>query len=448
MRLDWGQGHRLAVALPLVPRIKTGRGAQSQAFEAWSSLMVEAGQAAEGHSAIFFMEGGGVARQMRLSEFGAFLDGYVGLTDLAETDVHAVLVNLGPDLGITSLVFFRIWFDDEGRADTHWNVPVESLAGKGAKGPDLGAGPIRLVCRSQCPDPDYASELWDPDMTPGSNHFQAIRKAVEANSLRFRKAEPAEEDIPTLKATPVAPEQDESGNRARVAQLLREQRLRIKTLQGAHREAMAELQREHRLEMQALRGQLTDLEQKHERLRIANEQIKQRLSRRNEQYLALQDKLADDDSQGRDDANAGAETVLLREQLERKQRELELREERIQSLESENRDLQQQEPAEGSLLEQLRDQAVFLVAYHPGVGHITLPYGELDTYFANPVAYAAERCGLNEPAYRQWLAHYEHPVCNHVDESGEACAEPILRITQPADFRAGGDDRCEQHQAR
>jgi hypothetical protein len=409
--------------------------------------MVNAGQAADGYSAVFFMEGSQVARQMRLSEFGAFLDGYVGLSDLAETDVRAVLVNLSPELTVRSLVFFRIWFDDEGRADSHWNVPIEALAEKGAKGPDMGGGAIRLVCRSQCPDPAFSEELWDPDMTPGSNHFQLIRKAVEANALRFQKVEPEEENIPVLTAASVEQPVEDNRDRARVAQILREQRLRIKTLQSVHRDSLADLQREHRLEMQALRSEMSDLEQRYERTRISNEQLKQRLAQRNEQYLSMQEKMAEGDARQRKDVHADAETVLLREQLERKQRELELRDDKIVALEQENHELRHQVPPEDSLLEQLQSQSVFLVAYHPGVGHITLPYDDIDTYFSNPVAYAAERCGMNEPAYKDWLAHYEHPVCRHVDSEGNACGEPIMRVTQPAEFQPGVDDHCEQHRS-
>lgn len=95
------------------------------------------------------MDGSQVARQMRLSEFGAFLDGYVGLSDLAETDVRAVLVNLSSDLNVRSLVFFRIWFDEEGgRADSHWNVPpIEALAEQGAKGPpNMGGAALSGWC--------------------------------------------------------------------------------------------------------------------------------------------------------------------------------------------------------------------------------------------------------------------------------------------------------------
>jgi hypothetical protein len=53
---------------------------------------------------------------------------------------------------------------------------------------------------------------------------------------------------------------------------------------------------------------------------------------------------------------------------------------------------------------------------------------------------------MNEPAYREWLEHYENPVCTHEDEGGKRCGEPILRISQPAEFRPGIDDCCEKHQ--
>lgn len=411
--------------------------------------MVIASEAAEGYSAVLFIEEGQVARQMRWSEFGAFLDGYVGLSDLAETDVRAVLVNLNTDLTVSALVFFRIWFDEEGRADSSWNLPIEALAEKGAKGPNLGGGPIRLVCRSQCPDPAFADELWDPDMTPGSNHFQVIRKAVDANALRFRKAETvSDDDIPVLTATEEPSGNSGDSDRSRIAQLLREQRLRIKTLQSVHRDSMADLNREHRLELQGLRADIAQIEQQCERLKVANEQLKRMLSQRNEQYLAMQEEIASGDFAGQDNgegARASAETVLLQEQLERKQRELELRDDKLVVLERENHELRHRQPPEESLLEELRKQTVFLVAYHPGVGHINLPYDDIETYFNHPLAYAAERCGLNEPAYKEWLAHYEHPVCTHTDASGNPCNEPIMRVTQPAEFESGVSDRCEKH---
>lgn len=412
--------------------------------------MGSADQANEGYSAVLFMDGSNVSRQMRASEFGAFLDGYVGLSDLADTDVRAVYVLLGHDLLVRSLVFFRIYFDEEGRADSHWNLPVETLALEGARGPDMGGGRIHLVCRSQCPESANAEELWDPDMTPGSNHFQAIRRAVDANSLKFRKIDPApEESIPVLGDESRSTEDPEAAaDRVRLAQVIREQRLRIKTLQSVHRDALADIQRENRHEMQALRNEMNDLQQRFERQKLTNEQLKKRLTERNEQYLAMQQNITVEGSgQQRDEATANAEVVLIREQLERRQRELELRDEKIVALEQENSDLRHQIPTEDSVMGHLQDHSVFLVAYHPGVGHVTLPYEDIETYFRNPVAYAAERCGLNEPAYKEWLVHYENPVCHHADENGALCGEPVMRISQPADFQPGVDDRCETHQS-
>ncbi|KPP97916.1 DNA repair protein [Marinobacter sp. HL-58] len=413
--------------------------------------MGSADQANDSYSAVFFMDGSNVSRQMRASEFGAFLDGYVGLSDLADSDVKAVYVLLGTDLLVRSLVFFRIYFDEEGRADSHWNLPVEKLARKGAKGPDMGAGPIRLVCRSQCPKSVNAEELWDPDMTPGSNHFQAIRRAVDANSLKLRKVDPApEENIPVLgDESRSSDDMEPSADRVRLARVIREQRLRIKTLQSVHRDALSDIQRENRHEMQALRNEMAELQQKYERQKLSNEQLKKRLAERNEQYLTMQEQITGgDERKQREDATADAEVVLLREQLERRQRELELRDEKIVALEQENYDLRHQTPVENSVMDHLQGQSVFLVAYHPGVGHLTLPYDDIETYFRNPVAYAAERCGLNEPAYREWLEHYEKPVCHHQNDDRTLCEEPVMRVSQPADFRPGIDDRCGNHQPR
>lgn len=417
--------------------------------------MASADQVGDEYSAVFFMDGNNVSRQMRASEFGAFLDGYVGLSDLADSDVKAVYVVLSARLEIRSLVFFRIYFDEEGRADASWNLPVEGLARKGAKGPDLGGGPIRLVCRSQCPESARSDELWDPDMTPGSNHFQSIRRAVDANSLKFRKQQPpSEDDIPVLPAdsgtrAPSKPKEDSDAatERARLAQLIREQRLRIKTLQSVHRDALSDLKRENRHELQILRNELAEVQQRFERQKLSNEQLKKRLAERNEQYLNMQEQVASEASgKEREGATTSAEVVLLKEQLDRRQRELEMRDEKIVALEQENYDLRHQAPAENSVMEHLQGQSVFLVAYHPGVGHVTLPYEDIETYFMNPVSYAAERCGLNEPAYRQWLAHYEKPVCVYQNDQGERCEEPIMRVSQPSEFRPGVDDRCEHHQ--
>lgn len=419
--------------------------------------MALADPSAEGYSAVFLMDGIEVSRQMRATEFDAFLDGYVGLSDLADTDVQAAFVQIGADLLVRGLVFFRIYFDESGRADSHWNIPVETLAGKGSAGPDMGAGPIRLVCRSRCPEERYRSDMWDPDMTPGSNHFQSIRKAVTANRLKFRlKAASAEDQIPVLRTAQGKPDaevaaREATAQRNRLAHMIREQRLRIKTLQSAHKDSLAALQREHRHERQAWQEEKAELERAMERNRLESGKLRKRLDRRDLQVAELREQLealraaSQEAPQGMEEA-ARAEVVLLREQLDRKQRELDNLGESTRELELAVREARNQAPDEDGLIRHLKDQRVFLVGYHAGVGHLTLPFSDLRRYFDNPTGYAAEKCGISEPDYRRWLEHYENPVCRAAGKNaGQTCGQPVMRVSQPAEFEPGVHDRCDKH---
>jgi hypothetical protein len=418
--------------------------------------MALADPAEDGYAAVFLMDGVDVARQMRATEFDAFLDGYVGLSDLADTDVQAVFVQLGDDLLVRGLVFFRIYFDEEGRADSHWNIPVESLVRKGGAGPDMGAGPIRLVCRSLCPEKRFRSELWDPDMTPGSNHFQSIRKAAAANHLKYRRRTGGDDQIPVLHTVLGKPDtdiaaQEATAQRNRLAHIIREQRLRIKTLQSAHQDSLMAMQREHRLERQAWQEEKAELERQLERARLESGKAKKRLERRGLQVGELREQLEEVQAvvsgapSGLEEA-AQAEVVLLREQLDRKQRELDHQSGINQELEAALAEARSLAPDEDSLVRQLKEQKVVLVGYHAGVGHLTLPFDDLGRYFDNPTGYAAEKCGLSEPDYRRWLDHYDNPVCRARDpEDGGVCGQPVMRISQPADFQPGAHDRCDKH---
>lgn len=419
--------------------------------------MAVADPSGNGYAAVFLMDGINVARQMRATEFDAFLDGYVGLSDLADTDVRAVFVQLGDDLFVRGLVFFRIYFDEEGRADSHWNIPVESLVRQGSAGPDMGAGPIRLVCRSLCPDKRFRPELWDPDMTPGSNHFQSIRKAVAANHLKYQRKRPQSDDhIPVLRTELGKPDaevaaREAAAQRNRLAHIIREQRLRIKTLQSAHQDSLAAVQREHRLERRAWQEEQAELERQLEHSRLEASKIRKRLDRRDLQVTELRRQLEEiqagiAEAQAALEETAQAEVVLLHEQLDRKQRELDNQVRISWQLEAALQRAQRDEPDEGSLIRQLQEQKVFLVGYHAGAGHLTIPFNDLQRYFSNPAAYAAEKCGLSESDYRRWLDHYENPVCRaSVSAGGAMCGRPVMRIGQPSEFDPGAHDRCEAH---
>ncbi len=418
-------------------------------------------QASQGSSAIYFMEGATVSRQMRASEFGAYLDGYVGLSDLADTDVRAALVVLNNELLVEALVFFRIYFDAEGRADDQWNIPIEELAKQGAKGPDLGAGPIRLVCRSLCPDQRFVAGMWDPDMAPGSNSFQAIRKAVAANALKFQRPSPAPSttpaDIPLLIADP-DPDTDsdldskQGAERGRLAQTIREQRLRIKTMRSVHRDALADQQRDCREELQVQRNNFSELQQKYEHQGQERARLEQRLAERDQQHRDLQTLLDSTQNQLAEakeqfERKLGAEAAMASEHLERKQQECAELDAQLQALRHENDELQHRQPSEAALMRHLREHPVYLVAFHPGSGHLTLSYDDIGAYLSNPLGYAARKCDLSETAYREWLEHYEKPVCQSQTAGDQVCGLPVMRISRPADYKAGVDDRCDDHRA-
>ncbi|HAB06451.1 MAG TPA: hypothetical protein DCE35_14275, partial [Alcanivorax sp.] len=81
-----------------------------------------------------------------------------------------------------------------GMADTTWNVPLRHLAEHGGPGPDMGAGPIRLACRSQCPVAWHQDQLWDPVMKPGANDFVAARDLLRSRGSKMGLE--VDEDLP------------------------------------------------------------------------------------------------------------------------------------------------------------------------------------------------------------------------------------------------------------
>ncbi len=128
---------------------------------------------------ILFFQGKTVLKEMMFAEFEAILDGVVGLEDLADNSMSAVYVIVNLQLVPTSICLFTIEFDALGEAPKDWNIPFRSLVSNCAAGPDLGAGPIQLAIRSQCPTGWYADHLWDPE----PDTLELIAQAVKRNRL-------------------------------------------------------------------------------------------------------------------------------------------------------------------------------------------------------------------------------------------------------------------------
>src|SRR5690606_15573184 len=182
---------------------------------------------------------------MLYSEFEAILDGFIPVPDYAGSLAKAVYLRINSRLCITAAVFFVLKFDGKGMIDRRWNVPLQQLAASAARGPDLGAGPIRLACFSQCPIEWQRKNLWDPQMQPGCNSFVLMRKALKQNRLQLafktRPAEPAQEKLVAEARQQEQQLQRQNLQRTlhqhysqalrdRLAHIIKEQRLRIATL--------------------------------------------------------------------------------------------------------------------------------------------------------------------------------------------------------------------------
>lgn len=265
-----------------------------------------------------------VVTEMLYPEFEAVLDNVISMPDWAGQQPRLAYVLISPGLHVRAVVLFYLTFDENGTADSSWNVPLRQLAEKAEYGPDLGSGLIRLVCRSQSPVADLQMYLWDPELTPDNNHLHAIRDAAKRNQLRLVAEDENETAVTTFKLDKLQivaeetwrlpdkeeckqedwPEEarrlqraqrlkqmqeherqlaeQESEKHKKADQLIKQQRLHIRNLEAEHERAMGSL-REHAASQQA---------QSEERIR----QLERDLQAGQEQNLALQEQVRQLDS--------------------------------------------------------------------------------------------------------------------------------------------------------
>ena len=423
--------------------------------------------------AVMFFRAGSICKEMHLAEFEAVLDGVVSLDDFADQQLHAAYVLITPRLHIRAVTFFIIDFDEAGRADTGWNIPLRHLAEQGVRGPDLGDGAIRLACRSRCPVAGHQMHLWDPRLTPGRNELLQLRDAARRNNLGIL----GEVDAPAGDAAGgeawLAPEAAKSmatrlarkvdqQHRQKTAQLIRQQRLRLQALTQQYEEQFARLRLEAERREKALHEELETLQE----VLVCQEQL-------NVDLRVQQQSQADQFQQARDDfahqlrsaeRDGRGETALLRDQFEL---EMQARiaalaaehQQRLAALQAELDTHREQEARQQEEIERLRQNqlrgierlagmGVMFVAYHPGTGHLTIPLSEIGRYQDDPEAYVAGKCLVSPEHYRDWLAHYQQPTCSARLPSGERCAMPIDRVDTPSRFVRGESNCCARHQAK
>lgn len=441
--------------------------------------------AAEPLEAVFLFQEGHIARELLYPEFEAILDGFIPVPDFSGASARAAYVQISPALQITGTVFFLLGFDEKGIVDRRWNVPLRQLLDSAGSGPDMGAGPIRLACYSQCPVVWHQKNLWDPIMQPGNNSFVAMRKAVKANRLGFVMRPPEVEVVAQKPVQKIRSSTEIEHERTvleqklhehyaqelrdKMALLIKEQRLRVATLMNQHQAKVHSVQHDHQQRLLAYQQKCQQLEQQnqelHERNRILKESLDIQATKVEgmREYFAHKLKAAQQDESSQLqllqenfalelDAKIRAATAELREMLDMREVELFYRHQNESALKEEivniKRENQQLLKNSGDqLLGRLTKAGVNLVAFLPGLGEIAIALDDIGPYLENPEAYAAEKAGVSVPVYLAWLEHHKSPCCTAVDARGNSCGRSIPMVETPLEFHAGESDRCAQHQA-
>lgn len=127
-----------------------------------------------------------LAAEMRYSDFEALVEGSGTLDQFAASVARAAYAIVGTGLSVQGIVFFQFKVDEEGKVDSAFNVPLRYLIENAGMGPDLGAGRIRLACRSQCPVPWHAKDLWEPAGEGDENPAHQLQKAIWRNRLGLK----------------------------------------------------------------------------------------------------------------------------------------------------------------------------------------------------------------------------------------------------------------------
>lgn len=322
---------------------------------------------------VLFWDGESIDKAMMFSDFEATLDGYVGMNAYAGLDKRAAYVQLDEALKVRAVVLFTIAFDRDGFAERSWNLPLQHMAEIAGRGPDMGAGPINLSCRSQCPISWHAPKLWDPVMQ-GTNTFAQIAEQIGVAAQRFglratRRAAPprapaqVEEDIPVLEdeapvltdealpllGEPVPPPAPAPAAAAAAAwaeertQLLAriaEQQLHINTLSNDKNETVARLGLLHQQQVSILEAQNTKLLTQHKATRAQSDALREQVELLQQQVAGLRDaesgvaeerRLHEQQLAAVMHAKVGEETLKFHELLRQKEQEYAAREARLRT---------------------------------------------------------------------------------------------------------------------
>ena len=443
------------------------------------------------YQAVMFFDADILVKEMLQVEFEAVLDQVVGLPEFAGREIRACFLRINSRLQVVGAVFFLVDFDLRGYVNRSWNVPLLHLVDNAGRGPDLGAGRIRLACRSQCSVPWHARQLWDPILDGEAGSFRQMQQALRRNRLGLPEEEPAAIAAPLLNVGAMADEPSpreasepavvdrrrverigrrlQREYRSRLSALEEEQRLQMATLRSAAQEQLEQANQHHQIQLGRLQATLDSTRQLFIEEKRRSQQLKERLAaqvaefqqvRREVQHEIAQEqgleraKLQQLQQQFDAELKARVEQARaeLKEMLDMREVELFYREEQLGNLREEVSRLRQERErllshSGDHLLQRLVENGVTFVAYQPGLEALNIAAADMARYLDSPSDYIAEKCFVTPELYRQWLEHYHLPVCMAPLEHGSVCGQPLVKIERPGLFLAGDSDRCAVHRA-
>lgn len=387
--------------------------------------------------AVFILHQHDVVASYWLADFEQRVRRQSSLASIASDKLLAAYVQIGNHRCAEAIVLFEIPLQRDssevGVPVSDWYMPLRRLADSAGRGPNMGAGRIKLACQTQCSISWHADSLWEPV----TSDFMAIRKALRDNRLAAgaTTGQSAEKTV-----DPVSAVERVSGTSA------------SSLLAQKHTDPeVEELKRTLRNEVEAYRNQLAQLQHEIERQRGMNEKL-------NRQTQASMAHGHHDDVEQLRQLHC-QQVADLEQQIEQLKSELELALHNsttdtgvdagsapaAESGADNDQMLRLQQQVE-NLEEQSIDRFVsriggldaVLVAFHPGAGHLTITPDNMKLYADNPIAYAAQKCFVGEEEYRNWLDHYDDPRC-------QQCQAEIPRVEQPRDFEYRLSAFCKLH---
>lgn len=286
----------------------------------------------------------------------------------------------------------------------------------------MGAGPIRLACRSQCPVSWHQMHMWDPKVSAERNDLALLRDTIKRNQLGLLVEDEGAPVVPAERlqmvaedawyaaeagkeATTQRSESHEREQRQKAALLIKQQRQRIANLERLREEDALKSAAAADKERKLLQDKIRSLQQQLQQQTELNASLHAQMTAQAESFQKAREEMSKQlrtlEVSGRVEIGAAREqfeheaqariaaaVAEYKEQVAIRDVELAYRneldaqqEEEIQRLKNECETLRQ---SGDRVLEDLSRQGVVFMAYHPGAGHLTIALQDLARYRANP----------------------------------------------------------------